>query len=71
MDEAEELARKRFLVLQAVRFAGGAMVVFGVLIIAGRVLDFPELGYVLVVLGAIEFFAMPRILARGWKTPDA
>ena len=71
MDEAEETARKRFLILQLVRLTGVAMTVFGAMIIAGRVIDLPELGYVLVVLGAIEFFAIPVILARGWKSPRA
>lgn len=71
MDEAEETARKRFLILQMIRLAGVAMTVFGAMIIAGRVIDFPELGYVLVVLGAIEFFAIPIMLARRWKSTGA
>lgn len=68
-------AAGRFFALQAVRLSGAVMVLVGVMIGTGRAPSFlggmpREAGYVLAVLGMIEFFYVPRLLARKWKTPD-
>ena len=70
MDEAEELARKRFMLLQLVRLGGAAMAMLGAVIISGRLIDMPELGYALLVVGALEFFLLPNIVAKNWRSPD-
>ena len=70
MDEAEELARSRFMKLQLIRLSGVAMAMLGAVIISGRLIDMPELGYVLLVLGAVEFFLLPNLVAKNWRTPD-
>ena len=63
----------RWLALQGVRFAGVVTVLIGILIEAGRLPVFAGIpawfGYVLAVIGLIEIFALPRILARRWKSP--
>ena len=70
MDEAEELARARFMKLQLIRLGGVAMAMLGAVIISGRLIDLPELGYVLLVLGALEFFLLPNLVAKNWRSPD-
>lgn len=68
-------AAGRFFALQAVRLSGAIMVLLGVMIGTGRAPSFlgsvpQELGFVLAVLGMAEFFYVPRLLARKWRTPD-
>lgn len=70
MDEQEELARKRFMLLQIIRLGGAVMAMIGAVIISGRLIDMPMLGYVLLIVGAVEFFVLPNLIARGWRTPD-
>lgn len=68
---ALEAARARFHTINAVRIAGAALVVLG-LLIANRVIDLPEfVGWVFAGVGLIEFFFLPKILARKWRTPPA
>lgn len=68
-------AAGRFFALQAVRLSGAVMVLLGVMIGTGRAPaalgGIPQaVGYVLAVLGMAEFFWIPRLLARKWRTPD-
>ncbi|QZD94754.1 hypothetical protein [Qipengyuania gelatinilytica] len=66
MAEPDPAARK-FWILQAARFGAVLMVFIGALII-GKILDLPEVvGYILLVIGAVEFFLVPRILMRNWQ----
>ena len=61
----------RFWMLQLMRLGGVLLVLGAVLILSGRVPGPPLLGYGLLVLGAFEFFFLPRLLAKRWKSPDA
>lgn len=70
MDEAEELARKRFMTLQLVRLSGVAIAMLGAVIISGRLIDLPELGYAMLVIGALEFFLLPNMIAKNWRSTD-
>ncbi|NNC60472.1 MAG: hypothetical protein HKO05_10840 [Erythrobacter sp.] len=70
MDEREALARQRFFMLQALRLGGAIMAMIGAIIISGQFVDMPALGYVLLVLGAVEFFVLPNMVARKWRSPD-
>ncbi|MCP5396258.1 MAG: hypothetical protein H6918_05940 [Sphingomonadaceae bacterium] len=66
----EELAKARFFTLGLVRLAGVAIVVLGMLVLQGT-LDWPDpAGWVLLAVGLVDFFAMPLVLARRWRTPD-
>lgn len=73
MNEAEEQARTRFMILNLVRLSSVAMVFAGIANIAGKLLPdlSPFLGYVLFIAGALDFFLAPVLLKRGWRTPDA
>lgn len=68
MAEADPAAA-RFWMLQLMRLGGLLLVLGGVLIISGTVPGPEVLGYGLLVFGAVEFFAMPVMLARRWKSP--
>jgi hypothetical protein len=65
----EDPARRRFMVVQTMRWAGVALVMLGLLVIDGRI-DLPrEAGYVLFAVGIIDALVMPTVLARRWKSP--
>ena len=61
-------AAGRFFLLQLLRLACMGVAVAGG-ILFGRYGN--DLGGVLLVLGALAFFTLPRLLARRWKSPDA
>lgn len=65
----EDLARRRYFVIQAVRAAGIVMTLLGIAVIYGR-LDWPALlGYFLFINGLFDALFLPTLLARRWKTP--
>ena len=65
----DDLARKRFMLMNVVRFSGVGIAAFGAAITAGAI-DLPEFaGYLLIAVGAIDALVMPIVLARIWKTP--
>lgn len=69
MAEPDPAARK-FWVLQAARF-GAFLTVFIAALIIGKIIELPEVvGYILLVIGAAEFFLVPPMLAKRWKTPE-
>jgi hypothetical protein len=72
-DEREALAKQRFFLLSAMRFVAVILVMLGMANIAGRLLaDFaPYLGYVLLVIGALDFFIAPVVLKKAWAKQDA
>lgn len=62
-------AQSRYFAMVAVRFAGVALILLGILIVR-RVLELPDaLGYALLVAGLAGFFVMPTVLARRWRSP--
>ncbi len=68
-------AMARYFALQAVRASGAVMVLVGVMIGTGRgpafLAGMPQVvGYALALAGMAEFFWVPRLLARRWRTPD-
>lgn len=61
-------AAGRFLAIQAIRISGVVLAVLGALIL-GEIIDLPvAVGYVFLVLGALDVFVMPLVLARRWKS---
>ncbi len=65
------LARRRWLTLVAIRIAGSAGAVFGVVLL-GRATRWPDqaLG-IAIVLSALGMIAIvPRSLARQWRSPE-
>lgn len=73
MDEAEKLARRRFMNLNIVRFIGVACAFAGVANIAGKLLpEFsPVLGYVLLVNAGLDVLLAPALLKKAWAKQDA
>lgn len=69
MAEQDAQARNRWLVITLLRLAGVAMVVFGLLIVQGVFDANPLIGYALLVIGLVDAFVMPLVLARKWRTP--
>lgn len=73
MTPAEEAkAQYRFLVLNLVRIAGAVMLVIGLAVIAREAFGLPRAaGYVLFLVGFIDFLVVPVFLAKRWKsTPN-
>lgn len=70
---ATDPAAARWAAIQMVRAIGVASALVGVLIVAQRIpaLDFlPEwFGYVLILNGMFDLFALPLVLARRWRSP--
>ena len=66
----EDTAFRRYWQMQGTRLISLAAALLGVVIISGRLLDAPALGYVLLVAGAVGFFLLPALLAKRWREPD-
>ncbi len=68
----EEQAKKRFMLLNLVRLGAIIMVALGMANIAGKLFAdlAPWLGYVLLVVGAVDYFLAPVILKRHWRNGD-
>ncbi len=67
--EEETKAQYRFLVLNLVRITGAVMLVIGLAVIAREAFGLPKAaGYVLFVVGFIDFLVVPVFLAKRWKS---
>ena len=51
------------------RWSGVALVLLGLMIVYNRIDAPKEAGYVLAVIGLLDAFIMPTLLARHWKSP--
>ena len=60
----------RFLAIQLVRLGGIVLVLFGVMIMAGRVAAPPLAGFAFSAAGIICAMQFPLLLARRWKCKD-
>jgi len=69
VNETEADARTRFLIIGAMRIAGVAMVLVGVLIVRGVIPGYAWAGVVIIVVGLVDTFVVPQMLARKWRTP--
>jgi hypothetical protein len=64
----EELAKQRFVVLNLVRLGGLVFVMLGIAITNGA-FDLPApIGWVVAIAGLIEFFFLPPMLAKKWRS---
>jgi hypothetical protein len=68
----EEQAKSRFMMLNLTRLGGLAFVMAGAANIVGKFLPglTPFLGYGLLIIGAVDFFAAPILLKRMWRKQD-
>ena len=66
----EAQSRQRFMVINAMRIAGVAMILAGIAVF-NDALPLPEwAGWLLLVLGMFETFVTPTLLARVWSTNE-
>ena len=66
-DEAD--AKTRFFILSAIRLLSMALILVGLLIVAGK-LGIPKpAGYFFTAFGLLELLLLPPFLARKWKSP--
>lgn len=70
-EAADQRDRQRFMVLNLARFSGIGLVMFGIAAARGLVGLPWVVGAVLAVVGLLEFFFLPRLIARRWKAADA
>lgn len=70
MNEDENQARRRYILLNAMRFGGLAIVLLGIAISLGKFDLPPEAGLVVSIAGMLEFFFLPYYLARRWNSED-
>jgi hypothetical protein len=66
---SHDRAAARLMAMHAMRWAGVALVMFGILVVCGRVAFPRQLGYVLVIVGLIDALVVPAMLARRWRSP--
>ena len=66
---SEDVARGRWMVINAVRLSGAAMVVVGMLMIVGKIAAPQVVGYAILGVGLLDIFLMPQVLARKWRSP--
>ncbi|WP_305098149.1 hypothetical protein [Croceibacterium aestuarii] len=69
----DDVARNRWMVMQAMRIMGFALVIVG-LLLTRDVMNWAGdanhiLGYALVLIGLADGFFVPIVLARKWRTP--
>jgi hypothetical protein len=66
---SEDVARARWMTINAMRIGGVAMVIVGIIGLKG-VIEYPEVAaYVLIAAGLFEIFVLPLIMARKWRSP--
>lgn len=70
-ENQDEIAARRFFMLNAIRITGAIMIAIGLAIIANGFAGMPMLfGVVLLVFGILEFIVAPVFLARAWKSKN-
>lgn len=67
--QARDPAKSRFIAITLIRMSGAVFVLLGVMITEGKIHLPWAVGAVLAVVGFFDVFAMPKILARRWRTP--
>jgi hypothetical protein len=66
-------ARNRLLAYTAVRFAGLAIFFLGIAIMYTNLLrpgGWPQVGAIIVILGALDAVLAPRVLKKAWDRQD-
>lgn len=66
--EADTRARNRFIVLNVVRLTGVAMVLVAIWLSRQGDETMRLFGYILAVVGVVDTFVIPLLLARAWSS---
>jgi superfamily II RNA helicase len=69
MNEADQLARQRLIVMNVVRLSGVILAMIGLAGIAEKLPIGREIGAFLFIFGMFEALFMPAVLAKRWKSP--
>lgn len=65
----ETRAQYRFLIINIARITGAVMLVLGLAVIAREAFGLPKAaGYVLFLVGMIDFLLVPVFLSKRWKS---
>lgn len=71
MNQADETqAKRRFMLLNLARLGGLALVLLGIAIASGTIALPAPVGWVLAIIGTAEFFFLPPMLAKNWRSGD-
>ena len=62
-------ARARFLLIGVMRLLGVVVVGVGILIVRGVIEGYAWAGVVIILVGLIDVFVVPQMLAKKWRTP--
>jgi len=65
----DDAAKKRFAIISLVRLSSAVLVMLGLLVVNRNIAWPIPVGYVLVVIGLVELFLLPLVLARRWRSP--
>ena len=66
----QDTVARRFWVIQMARLSAFVMVFIGALIVS-KIIDLPDfVGYIILVIGLAEFFIVPMVLSKRWKSGD-
>ena len=66
----QDTVARRFWVIQMARLSAFVMVFIGALIVS-KIIDLPDfVGYIILVIGLAEFFVVPMVLSKRWKSSD-
>jgi hypothetical protein len=66
----DEVARNRWMVIQAARIGGVAMVVAGLAALGGAIALPDSAAYALLAFGLADVFLVPTFLARKWSSRE-
>ena len=66
---SDDVARNRWMVINALRVGGVAMVLVGLMIVRQVIAVDAWAGYVIGAVGLADVFLVPLMLARKWRTP--
>ena len=64
-------ARRRYFTIASTRLAGAILLITGVATVREVIGWSAELGYALMIAGAIGVLVIPQILIRKWRSPEA
>ena len=65
---SENQAKQRFLFLNALRISGVLFVFLGIAVVR-QAIEWPvEVGYLFILLGLVDVFFLPLLMARRWTS---
>lgn len=69
MDERQ--ARNRHMLISLTRLSGAVLIIFGMIALSGRIDLDRTYAWVMAIVGMADFFFVPLVLYRRWRTPKS